>query len=330
MTFTYLSFAQQYSLSGRVINLKNNRGIIGAKIKLSPFDRETETDINGNYSFDSLSSGTYVINCTFFSYVDYADTIVIKEMIKNEKNIFMTSVLGETTNIDIIDSLNEYKMGIYLKAYANNYHPKINELIKISIHFTSPGDFEKGKYNLGFSQMDGMKIVKCENYYQDNLLKGQKVDMTFYVKFLKRKIYNVDIRFFKRIGKSLFIYVDGAFRESREIEYLKKDLDSLKQAIGYYKTKHTEIPLDLLYFGSHYKYSQSQTIIPHNKYERSIVSELKKKNIDLFNTLKQEIDSLTQEARIYNKILKREEYLPPADSESYKWQREISDSLLYK
>lgn len=202
-----------------------------------------------------------------------------------------------------------------LIAYADNYHPKLNEPIKITIHFTSPGDFEKGKFNLGFSKESDIEIISGDNFYQNSLYKGQYVDMTVYVKFLKKKIYNVDIRFFKNISKSLFIYAGGAFRESLELQYLKSDLEKLKQAIENYKTNQTEIPLDLLYLASHYKFSQNQTVIPHNEYESTVKTDLENKSLEQFNILKQEIDGLTKEAITLYKTFRRQksEAAPPPE-----------------
>jgi hypothetical protein len=91
LIFTCSAYPQQYSLQGRIFDSGNKEVLIGVKVRLLPAKRETSTGINGQYMFDSLSAGVYLLKAFYIGYQEISDTIEISDKSGNIVNdIYMT------------------------------------------------------------------------------------------------------------------------------------------------------------------------------------------------------------------------------------------------
>ena len=73
-------------LSGKVIDQATNESLAGVKIILIGTDKVTYSDLEGNFEFKDIETGTYSIHCSYISY----EVKVIEEVTvcaENAKNI---------------------------------------------------------------------------------------------------------------------------------------------------------------------------------------------------------------------------------------------------
>ena len=73
----------QHTLSGKITDSNNNE-ISGVEIHLPQLHKGTVSDIDGNYSFQNLSKGTYKISILYIGYETITSTVNLsKNTIKN-------------------------------------------------------------------------------------------------------------------------------------------------------------------------------------------------------------------------------------------------------
>jgi hypothetical protein len=70
------------SLSGRVLDLTSGESLAGVEVEIEGAGLKTYTDLDGNFRFDNIKSGTYNIVASFISY----NKSLIENLEINEKH----------------------------------------------------------------------------------------------------------------------------------------------------------------------------------------------------------------------------------------------------
>lgn len=68
----------QNSLSGKVINLADNKPIENAVVTILDLHNSTKTDANGNYTFSDIPAASYVVESKATNFKSFSQTIIVK------------------------------------------------------------------------------------------------------------------------------------------------------------------------------------------------------------------------------------------------------------
>ncbi|MDB5228431.1 MAG: TonB-dependent receptor [Bacteroidota bacterium] len=76
--------SQSFTVTGKIIDVKDNSGLIGVNILLTNKDDTTQwkggvTDLEGNFMISDLQKGNYILNISYVSYKTVIRTIVVKD-----------------------------------------------------------------------------------------------------------------------------------------------------------------------------------------------------------------------------------------------------------
>lgn len=69
----------QATLKGKVTDSSSQQALAGIEVSIKALDITTETDMEGYYSFDSLTSGTYMVSVETEGYKKWEKEVTIKE-----------------------------------------------------------------------------------------------------------------------------------------------------------------------------------------------------------------------------------------------------------
>ena len=77
------------SIQGQIFDERTNETLVGVKVTLEETNQVTYTDLNGNYSFENLKPGDYMLTTSYISYesIKLIDLQLSKK--KNHVNIFL-------------------------------------------------------------------------------------------------------------------------------------------------------------------------------------------------------------------------------------------------
>lgn len=76
---SYVSYSQDGSISGRVIDDFSEQGLPGAHVSILSTQRKVTTTGNGAFQFKNLSEGTYIIKVTIAGYLSEVRTVAMKK-----------------------------------------------------------------------------------------------------------------------------------------------------------------------------------------------------------------------------------------------------------
>jgi len=65
------------SISGSVIDVATGESLVGVAVKLMDSDKQTFTDLEGNFSFNNLPVGAHAIAINYVSYQDKVQNIYV-------------------------------------------------------------------------------------------------------------------------------------------------------------------------------------------------------------------------------------------------------------
>ncbi|MCF6269017.1 MAG: hypothetical protein L3J41_04850 [Melioribacteraceae bacterium] len=184
-----------------------------------------------------------------------------------------------------------------ISAEADNYFPKINENVKISLEIKAPFEILNSENLVGFvfNAEDEVQIVKGEQWVKKSFEKDELFQMEITVKFTKKKVCNINAYFNKNTYVMLSFYVDGVYRESKEVKHIRKNIEALKKFIDNSKQE-----LDVFFPTTIGKYPdkvKDHFVFTINDYDKSVLEKSKKWNATIFKDLKNEYDSLYKSAR---------------------------------
>lgn len=199
---------------------------------------------------------------------------------------------------------------------VNNHFPKINEVVNIEVKYTSPFNWSKNELNLCFEIPGECELVKGNNLITKEVKKGEVIDLEVSVRFNTKSVFRLGIRDSKwsdeGVGANLYFYVEGAFHLASEVANLESDVIGLENTLEN-MSKGTLLPAILPYrdyLESNESMTEKIVIIPNNDYEKSIIEELKSRNIQELKNLRAKYDSLKTDVNkkmeeLNNKSLKR-------------------------
>jgi len=84
MLFAVCAYAQQYSITGKVVDGKNNQALSGATVQLEGVGRYAVTDDFGSFSFSSLPAGNYTVRIRFLGFNERVEVIALQENITRQ------------------------------------------------------------------------------------------------------------------------------------------------------------------------------------------------------------------------------------------------------
>ena len=116
------SIAQNFTISGKIIDSKDNSPLIGVNVLLtkdndSVFQKGASTDLEGNFSIENVETGNYKLNISYVSFKSFdksflvnanldlktitlvEDSKLLKEVIVEEKQIRVQQ-LGDTSQFN--------------------------------------------------------------------------------------------------------------------------------------------------------------------------------------------------------------------------------------
>lgn len=73
----------QQTLKGKVTDSASNQALTGITVSISAKDLSTETDMEGYYTFDALTAGTYVVSVETDGYKKWEKEVTVEEGEKN-------------------------------------------------------------------------------------------------------------------------------------------------------------------------------------------------------------------------------------------------------
>ncbi len=186
-----------------------------------------------------------------------------------------------------------------ISASADNYFPKLNEPVKLTVKFIIP---QPGiLYNFGFSflfpEKSGVEIIDGKKRMDISGEKGDTVKLEMTIKFTKKKFYRIDADISPSTFVRLHFYVEGvAYFDSDEVHKLKSILSQMEKRISSYREKgELKHPMGTM-LGSFEEINkkQEQTIIALTEYEKTdgAIKKAQEWNAKLFEPLKNKYDSL--------------------------------------
>ena len=79
------------SIQGQIFDKRTNETLVGVKVTLEETNQVAYTDLNGNYSFENLEPGDYLLTTSYISYESIKLTDLQLSKKKNHVNIFLQS-----------------------------------------------------------------------------------------------------------------------------------------------------------------------------------------------------------------------------------------------
>jgi len=113
-----LSFAQNASISGFVIDSQNGETLIGANIYFENAQFGTSTNTSGYYIIPDLQPGKYTLICAYMGYKDFLKKITIDPNQKLKLNIILNPDLMETESIVVSDDSVRTSIKLFRKAIS--------------------------------------------------------------------------------------------------------------------------------------------------------------------------------------------------------------------
>ncbi|NRS87870.1 hypothetical protein HNQ02_000780 [Flavobacterium sp. 7E] len=136
--FSFTAFSQKGAISGVLTDASENKPVYNSVVALlTPVDsilyKFTRSDKQGNFNFENLKDGSFILMTSHNQYADYLDTILINGDKKNIKNISLLSkiellreVIIKTGSIRIKGDTTSYRASDF-KVDAN---ANVEELLK--------------------------------------------------------------------------------------------------------------------------------------------------------------------------------------------------------
>ena len=75
LIITSFIYARNASISGLVIDSKNQKPLIGANVFITETSIGTSTNEKGFYRLNNVKSGTFIIKASYIGYKSYQDTL---------------------------------------------------------------------------------------------------------------------------------------------------------------------------------------------------------------------------------------------------------------
>ncbi len=92
-------FSQNFYIKGNVISGLGNNTIEGASISLTPSSKITVTDVLGNFIFNGLTVGTYILKVNYIGYEKFEKTIVLNS--NQEEKIILKAIPINISEVNI-------------------------------------------------------------------------------------------------------------------------------------------------------------------------------------------------------------------------------------
>jgi len=100
MVFTYaenkenkkestVSDSELTTISGQVLDQRNNETLVGVKVMLEGTDKVAYTDFDGKYSFENVKPGTYQLTASYISYKESTVEDLRLNKTANQVNILL-------------------------------------------------------------------------------------------------------------------------------------------------------------------------------------------------------------------------------------------------
>ena len=87
ISFSSIIFAQNGSISGKIIDAQSQEPLIGASVVLNGTTSGNATNLDGDYSIQNISPGTYTLTV---SYISYQTTMKENVVVEADKTTFLT------------------------------------------------------------------------------------------------------------------------------------------------------------------------------------------------------------------------------------------------
>jgi len=111
LLFGNSSFSQSESghLNGRIVTSKND-AVVGATVHLQNTERNTKTDLEGNFSFTAVPVGTYIVIVSNIGYTARKQNIIVASGKNTFLNLQLSESKEELREVAISGSKNGYKV----------------------------------------------------------------------------------------------------------------------------------------------------------------------------------------------------------------------------
>jgi len=84
MLLAVCAYAQQYSITGKVVDGKTNQALSGATVQLQEIGRYAVTDDFGSFNFSPLAAGNYTVRIRFLGFKEHVEVIALQENINRQ------------------------------------------------------------------------------------------------------------------------------------------------------------------------------------------------------------------------------------------------------
>lgn len=84
-----VSDSELTTISGQVLDQRNNETLVGVKVTLNGTDKVAYTDFDGKYSFDNVKPGTYELTASYISYKESTVEDLRLNKTANQVNILL-------------------------------------------------------------------------------------------------------------------------------------------------------------------------------------------------------------------------------------------------
>ena len=101
-TFFGKAFSQKGRISGKIVDSKTGIVLAGATVTLQPVNKSTTSDLNGMYSFNGISAGTYTVSVNYISYTPKNNVnFTVKNGEAIIQDITMDQAIAELTGVTV-------------------------------------------------------------------------------------------------------------------------------------------------------------------------------------------------------------------------------------
>lgn len=90
-----LNLLAQFNISGKVIDKENHDILIGAHVSLKELNLITVTDENGNFKFENIDKGTYILEATYIGFKTYSADVKVTKDAKINIAMIMSSLMED-------------------------------------------------------------------------------------------------------------------------------------------------------------------------------------------------------------------------------------------